>query len=151
MCKRRHTKCDEARPACINCTSTGLECCYVKPETSSPDYAVSQGQSLTQLPGPGHLGAAAATSDWIHHLIPDLVTDPSLKPDRSCNLEHMRLWHHAEVDINHWLEVTETMQPIGKIYVETALSSSFCMDQLHPLAALHLSTVKYVSTQRYRD
>lgn len=53
--------------------------------------------------------------------------------------------------MDNWLEVTEAMRPIAKIYIDTALLSPYCLDQLLALAALHLSTVNHESAQRYRD
>lgn len=148
VCKRRHTKCDETRPACTNCTSTGRECRYA-PERTPPRDGTGSRSPLFSHPPIYDTGAAAATSDWIQHLVPDLVAD--LRPDHSYDLQHMRLWHHIAADMDNWLEVTEAMRPIARIYIDTALSSRYCMDQLLALAALHLSTVSHENSQRYRD
>lgn len=61
-CRQRHIKCDESRPACFRCTSTGRPCDYgilersSRSRTGSPDIVNLAGRSASTPPVPSTIG-----------------------------------------------------------------------------------------------
>ncbi|KAL9619619.1 MAG: hypothetical protein Q9160_005806 [Pyrenula sp. 1 TL-2023] len=61
-CRQRHIKCDESRPACFRCTSTGRQCDYgfldrsSRSRTGSPDAVNLIGRSTSTPPVPSIIG-----------------------------------------------------------------------------------------------
>lgn len=56
QCKRRHIKCDERRPACVNCVTADFKCPFEDGSTVSPDSGIHQASPSNTLPipSPGH-------------------------------------------------------------------------------------------------
>ncbi|ETS82443.1 hypothetical protein PFICI_04319 [Pestalotiopsis fici W106-1] len=152
-CKRRHIKCDEGRPHCVNCSVSSRHCEYagaaVATSTPAPELL-----PISSPPAPvsGVKYTDRSTSPIIqesHIHLPG----PSqiLSHGYAFTLEHMQLFHHVEHGITTWLGVTDSMIPLVEQYIKTALTTPYLMDQLLALSALHLSYSVNHETVRYRS
>jgi hypothetical protein len=142
VCKSRHIKCDEARPACGNCRISEKKCYYLtsnKHKLTPPPYE----QELT-------------TSIWLQTATTSLVpvSTPSVElrfseVDELFTLDHMKLFRHVEKDMWEWMMVTKHLRPLEDFYVSSALETPYLMSQLLALAAMHLSTAEGDSSAWY--
>ncbi|KAK0641189.1 acyl-CoA N-acyltransferase [Cercophora newfieldiana] len=65
-CKRRHIKCDETRPRCINCSTAERECPYPTTEDAGPGASPAEGTSPASPPLINMLHA-----ELLHHFLTD--------------------------------------------------------------------------------
>lgn len=153
-CKRRHIKCDEGRPCCVNCNVSSRHCEY----TSAAREAATN-TAPPEFPGLSHTGAAAAyteraTSPFVADYSAPHVdgrSSQTLGHDQTFTLEHMKLFHHVERGVTTWLGATGSMIPLVEEYIKTALTTPYLMDQLLALSALHTSYLVAGESARYRS
>ncbi|KAH8897578.1 hypothetical protein GQ53DRAFT_637945 [Thozetella sp. PMI_491] len=167
-CKRRHLKCDENRPSCVNCTRTNHRCSYIDlyhsrgltshetPSQSATETflsrlspsvtpALSETAASSASCSPGlRAESSEATTDGI-----DAVTDHSsgFLPPRVFDIYHLGLLHHLENEIassrQGWLvaDLAGTKLCYEAIF-RSAMKVPYLMDQLLAFSALHLSTLQ---------
>lgn len=141
-CKRRHIKCDEQRPRCVNCSVSGKHC----------EYAfIAAGAASASSPRPGAYIDRATSPALTKPERPKLGGPGIVDCGETFTLEHMQLLHHIEHGVRTWLGATESMVPLVEQYIETALTTPYLMDQLLALSALHLSYTSAHGAARYRS
>ncbi|KAI5920635.1 hypothetical protein F4810DRAFT_681982 [Camillea tinctor] len=128
-CKRRHIKCDEQRPMCVNCHVSKRRCDY---HNLVPQVPVQPQTSLISVEKDPCSGM--------------LINSPQLL----FALEHFSLFHHVETGLHDWFGITEAMRPLAQICIKAALRSPYLMHQLLAIAALHLGRVHPSGNQDYR-
>jgi hypothetical protein len=134
-CKRRHVKCDEQRPVCIQCTVSQRSCSYIQlvPNLLEPQSTVS----------PSIEGPSPSPSTTPRQL--DQVSD------RYFTIAHFVLFNHVTTYIDDWLAISESMRPFSRLYIRIALESPAVMHQLLAIAALHLGHLDRIKSDSYRD
>ncbi|KAF2968909.1 hypothetical protein GQX73_g4672 [Xylaria multiplex] len=138
-CKRRHIKCDEHRPICVNCNTTGRTCHYLPRAVVSADSSSATSTS------------AAASPDSIYEpVIPESALLQSTGHDHCFTLQHLVLLHHVETDMEDWLCIPARIRNLGLAYLNVALTSPFLIEQLLAVSAQHLSTVHPSLRGHYR-
>lgn len=144
-CKKRHVKCDEQRPICLQCSTLGRSCSYAFLNPIGPRSTAS---SLSLSPSPTPLTPPIATPE----------EPPQQQPQQVFDLSHLALLHHVESEFikpPYSLLVADEKdaQALVRLMVTTALSSPFLMDELLAFAAAHLSLVSSESSARdqYRN
>ncbi|KAF2626198.1 hypothetical protein BU25DRAFT_344177 [Macroventuria anomochaeta] len=157
-CKRRHIKCDEGRPSCVNCTTTERQCVYAPPcprrvrstlpHTSTTDVgytsATTSPSSTLLLPAP-ELAHSMSTP-------PSLAASPLLTPASSlqysapCSNLNIR---HMELLSNFMLETAPSLNIVGmmdlglmRTIMPVVLSAPYLLLQVLALSALHLSRTR---------
>lgn len=131
-CKRRHVKCDEVRPICINCQVSQRQCEYANRAAAAPAEKAIQLYCKT-------INLHEAISPSVDAMSSPEASLAATAP--AAQLFHMRLWHHVEQSMNDWLMVTDEMKPFAQAHLSYALTTPYLMDQLLALSALHLSIV----------
>ncbi|KAK4232481.1 hypothetical protein QBC38DRAFT_352077 [Podospora fimiseda] len=173
-CKKRHIKCDETRPRCINCATVDRECQYSTSTTAPVDMAegsasrsVSGGTSpqppgLT-VPGPAYFSASPSASPSAPYLTPlpipfSAAPDPAYASPQpqphafnsKVDLAHMQLLHHY---LTYHTDIYPFVQgDLHEIIVKMALYGSekerpFLLHSLLALSARHLSSVSSLGHQ----
>ncbi|KAH7190935.1 hypothetical protein DER44DRAFT_851035, partial [Fusarium oxysporum] len=143
VCKQRKIKCDEGKPACDRCVTTGRQCSYLRdaPDIPTPASSLSvPSRDATHLPTTPQLTPVAhdATAS-LHHPDeqPPCLDNPSLTENRF-SLAHLQLLDHMRSSMT-------TSGPIFHYAIERgyklALRVPYLMDQLLALAAAHKSKV----------
>lgn len=146
-CKRRHIKCDEQRPSCINCRVSSRHCEYL-----ALNLTAASDEVLRLSPSPTAYIDRATSPGPPKPTVQQQYSDPQvLEHDRNYTLEHMKLFHHVEHGITTWLGATDFMTPLVEQYIETALTTPYLMNQLLALSALHLSYISTHDAARYRS
>ncbi|EHK19174.1 uncharacterized protein TRIVIDRAFT_213704 [Trichoderma virens Gv29-8] len=151
QCKRRHMKCDEHRPICVNCSTCDRECSYSQrlgandagmiPLTNSSQTPTASDTPPSSSPANlvAAIGAAGSypadgVESGIESLLPNVY-----------NLGHLALLHHLESnllksgDAGLFPDATKAAE-IAKLMFKSAITTPFLMDELLAMAALHLST-----------
>ncbi|KAI0468584.1 hypothetical protein F4859DRAFT_524161 [Xylaria cf. heliscus] len=137
-CKRRHIKCDEGRPICVNCDTSARTCHYAA-------------RAYVPIGSPSATSTSVASPDsFSDPAIPESALLPSAGHEHCFTFQHLGLLHHVETDIENWLWVPEPIRNAGRTYLDVALSSPFLMDQLLALSAQHMSTIHPDSYDQYR-
>ncbi|KAK1622540.1 hypothetical protein BDP81DRAFT_466054 [Colletotrichum phormii] len=168
-CKRRHVKCDETRPTCVNCATAERHCSYLD---SLPASAGSSTAAISSGPAAKRAAAAAAlvaspagssgsngnsasaaatavafaTSPSITTVVNDFVMrteddhDVASPPNgQFFTLEHMRLLHHLETRMGTFMAADAFMKPLVDMNLEAALNTPYLMDVLLGLSAQHMA------------
>ncbi|KAI0425095.1 hypothetical protein F5Y09DRAFT_322631 [Xylaria sp. FL1042] len=151
QCKQRHVKCDEQRPACLQCSMTDRSCLYVRVrsnagQVSSP--ATVTGQSPTSyLAAHSEVCHAASSPGPVLREVPEQIFD----------LNHLVLFHHVQSGLMrppnwHFIADKENAQKLLHMVVRSALSTPYLMDAVLGFAALHLGTLApdFTTQRRYR-
>ncbi|KAK4127224.1 hypothetical protein N657DRAFT_548492, partial [Parathielavia appendiculata] len=135
-CKKRHIKCDESRPHCINCTTVERRCRYSTPwtptERSPSDRSASpQIVSTVYAPTPTHPTEA----------YPSLHPFASAEnPHSTVDMVHMELLHH-------YMANTSSIHPMDTcmkgIIMNIALREPYVMHSVLALSAHHLSAIRH--------
>ncbi|KAL3472717.1 hypothetical protein BJX99DRAFT_262034 [Aspergillus californicus] len=121
-CRRRHMRCDETRPECINCTSHGSQCDYGfllptrRAREDNPDMGVIQSR---------------------------IYQNPSSLSPLSLPMNHQRLLSHI-VSISTQIEIfgcSDFISYMKKVpsFITIALWHDFVMDSLLAWAAMHIA------------
>lgn len=140
-CKKRHVKCDEQRPVCLQCSTLGRSCSYTFLNPIGPRSASS---GLSPSPSPTPLTPPVATPE---------SPRPQQQPQQIFDLSHLALLHHVESELikpPYSLLVADEKdaQALVRLMVTSALSSPFLMDELLAFAAAHLSLLSAESSVR---
>ncbi|PTB53223.1 hypothetical protein M431DRAFT_556328 [Trichoderma harzianum CBS 226.95] len=151
QCKRRHMKCDEHRPTCVNCSTCDRECSYSQ-RLGANDAGMITLANSSQTPtasdtspssSPANLVAAIGAAGFCPADGVESGTE-SLLPN-VYNLGHLALLHHLESnllnsgDAGLFPDATKAGE-IAKLIFKSAITTPFLMDELLAMAALHLST-----------
>ncbi|KEF61681.1 uncharacterized protein A1O9_03249 [Exophiala aquamarina CBS 119918] len=146
-CKRRHLKCDEARPVCGKCAFSKRECIYttissqrapVAPSPRTDQASCLHKQSLPRSPGsPSNLAGS-------------LSPLPPGSSGLGSNVDHIELFY---------LFITTTCMTIAidplqiqlyrRIIIERSFKQHFLMDQLLALSACHMTLQRPHATAHY--
>ncbi|KAK3503447.1 hypothetical protein B0T13DRAFT_486292 [Neurospora crassa] len=161
-CKRRHIKCDETRPRCINCQTVERECSYpILPgtDTGSDELSRSPADHLSVAATPPSSGAGSAPASVASFSgggyggsastmpMPDVTPFPvptgyqdSEPPSPNVNMVHMELLYHFTTDVFF------TFAPFGdsarSLTMNHALGEPYLMYQILALSARHLSVLR---------
>ncbi|KAL1966365.1 hypothetical protein VTN77DRAFT_4507 [Rasamsonia byssochlamydoides] len=141
-CKRRHIKCDENRPTCVNCLTSERCCSYVDSSLSSN---VSTPRSYTSPSMPSF-----EVSDLAGPIFDNFTAQP-LENRLSVNMNHLELFHHAltEMDKSFGFDETRAQVPF-RVTIKCCLSVPYLMHEVLALAALHLSILRPAQQEFYR-
>ncbi|KAH4001195.1 hypothetical protein HBI56_012660 [Parastagonospora nodorum] len=172
-CKRRHVKCDEARPNCTNCLTVSRTCIYQSssssttrsssapiPRSSSSTAADSTVTTPVTVPPTlvslGLLSNVSTPSLSITSIPgPDSTTPPSVQCGALCspvNIHHMELFSQFLLDTGPSLyEGGSTDYKRFHAIVPIALSAPYAMYQILAISALHLSHIRTAQASHYRE
>lgn len=138
-CKKRHVKCDESKPRCVNCATADVPCHYL----TAPAHA-------SQQPSTGVNGAtqikplestALHVSDRKTISISPLARTAEPRPGPSVDLDSIRLLHHWSTMTCPTLTQDIEQQDLWRTtVVKHGLSHPFLLHEILALAALHLAT-----------
>ncbi|EXJ80699.1 hypothetical protein A1O3_06983 [Capronia epimyces CBS 606.96] len=145
-CKRRHIRCDETHPTCINCGTAEIRCSFLDRETpfslrNGPAHPAASRSPisttvLTPVPGRG----------------PEDATSTQAPPDPyNLNLTHLQLFNNLSSDGFLSLEESGEAALPASMYIKHALTSPYLMHQVLAASALHLSTLQVESRNFYRE
>ncbi|KAI0107031.1 hypothetical protein GGR51DRAFT_517155 [Nemania sp. FL0031] len=141
-CKRRHRKCDEVHPSCLNCSSSNLRCSFLELLPSPPSSSSSSGElplvpsTYSLYPNISHVESTA----------PAGVGHPLF------TLEDLELLHHAQSRLVLSVDVSEPdAKQLWTFVFEQALQSPYLLDQLLALSAAHLSTLALGRRDHFRQ
>ncbi|KAF2194574.1 hypothetical protein K469DRAFT_686585 [Zopfia rhizophila CBS 207.26] len=130
-CKTRHVKCDETKPACVNCDTYGKICEYAPPKTKIAINNHVSPYPPVSTPSSTEGGALSQSS-------PHSGLNPS--QDFTLNILDLRLLHH-------WSTVTalslnfdpEAQEVLRSYFVKIGFDHPYLLHGILALAALHLS------------
>lgn len=165
-CKKRHLKCDETRPSCVNCDIASMKCSFKQHEALSPRTArrgssapasvrhpaaqlglQSSVPSHTGLPSPFSHNDEPQSTPVQSHFEP---TTADLH-DFDLNMTHLQLLHHFSTHTVLSFQTGQRAHPTCMIAVRAALSEPYLMSLLLAFSALHLSTIHSHSCGFYQD
>ncbi|KAJ0346634.1 hypothetical protein COL154_008499 [Colletotrichum chrysophilum] len=161
-CKRRHVKCDETRPTCVNCATAERHCSYLDSLPASARSAVpakrvlvAGGYSPAQSPGSTSASGSqvpmlgnytSASSPSITAVVNDFVTrsgesNEVLRPANGqfFTLDHLRLFRHLQVGMPTFVGEEKFLRPMLDMSMEAALGAPYLMDIMLSHAAMHLA------------
>ncbi|KFA56437.1 hypothetical protein S40293_05034 [Stachybotrys chartarum IBT 40293] len=141
-CKKRHVKCDEARPRCAKCTLGDRTCSY----TAASIRRLGHGPAAKSNPDVADIGSSsnspAATPASTALL--GTVADARLpEAPRGCfNAVHLALIYYAHVNMGKYMAIGGDVSPLMESALDSALTAPYLLDQLLAVAALHRSTAE---------
>ncbi|CAG7972104.1 unnamed protein product [Penicillium salamii] len=77
VCKKRHLKCDEMKPQCLNCANHSVKCFYVLPTNNSKKADAASREAARQ----NHLAARGSTVQFVESEYQNAFSVPSVKPE----------------------------------------------------------------------
>ncbi|KAF6817794.1 Upc2 protein [Colletotrichum sojae] len=157
-CKRRHVKCDETRPTCVNCATAERHCSYLdslpissrsvvpaKRARAADSSSVVSPAANNGVPASGADQTVSAASPSITIAVNDFVlrageNNEVLRPSNGqfFTLEHMRLLRHLQTEMPFFSSVDKFQKPMIDMSIEAGLSAPYLMDVLLAHAAMHL-------------
>ncbi|KAF2182946.1 hypothetical protein K469DRAFT_787057 [Zopfia rhizophila CBS 207.26] len=170
-CKRRHVKCDEARPTCANCLAAPRTCVYQPspsrtvrspsvPSTRLPLPVVANSTTFaTTAPSPTSVRPTPQVSTPSTFAAsvasPSLTATPPAQYRALCpplNMRHMELFSHFIFDTGPSLDEGGSLdREYLRIIMPAALSVPYVMHQILALSALHLSHTRAAQAKYYRE
>ncbi|KAK4195224.1 hypothetical protein QBC40DRAFT_186336 [Triangularia verruculosa] len=165
-CKKRHIKCDETRPRCINCTTVERDCQYSTPgyqsssETSGSPVPVSQPAFVLPSTGsaPASVSAPAPASDHATPAFSPATPMPEAQPylytgDMSGKIDivHMQLFYHYLTNHSVIYPFVDYDGGLKRIIIEVALREPFLLHSIIAMASRHLSMTGSSNTAYYHD
>ncbi|KAJ5652871.1 hypothetical protein N7507_010297 [Penicillium longicatenatum] len=139
-CKRRHVKCDETRPKCVNCNVSRRRCSFedlvskahalVQPSRFKPKRTVQKNDISQQ-------SSNVADARVIHDSPP-------------VNKLHLELFHHFLHDILKLLDLNELSTEGSIDMTSYILTAPFLMNQILAFSALHLSILRLERQEFYQ-
>ncbi|KAI0444339.1 hypothetical protein F4803DRAFT_263482 [Xylaria telfairii] len=138
-CRRRHIRCDQQHPSCINCQNSERICTYRSVDrpratsTSSSNHA------------PSHSGEEASRE-------PLSFSRPSARTanDPLVNIAHLELFHHFTQSTFLFIDKdTAFTDQLKKTALSSAFSSPYLMHGILAFAARHLSTQVVAERSRH--
>ncbi|KAJ4983901.1 feruloyl esterase b precursor [Stagonosporopsis vannaccii] len=155
-CKRRHIKCDEGRPACINCTTTDRQCVYVLPKPRR----VQSGSATPTMDVEANVTTNSPASMFLHPISAanTVISTPSsfaaspvftpaslLQSDtsHSINLRHLELLSNFICEVASSLDTDYSIDTgLLRGMMPAVLSKPFLLLEVLALSALHLSRTR---------
>ncbi|KAI1290968.1 hypothetical protein F5Y03DRAFT_388680 [Xylaria venustula] len=142
-CKRRHVKCDEAKPVCSDCRIRNLHCSYISTSTLtlssqsiSNDYGDDNDNDNDNTPGLSPHSRFEYTSN-----------------NQTFKLHDLELFHNFKANV--WSVLSPDEFPVAQRFTEVIIQHSFSrpylMDQLLALSAAHMSTQRPHQSSFYRQ
>ncbi|KEF61860.1 uncharacterized protein A1O9_03431 [Exophiala aquamarina CBS 119918] len=138
-CKRRHIKCDEHHPTCVNCKTASLRCAF-----SSDDSPRSTATSISAVVDSG----ISETSTPVMTR-PDIIQDHNVagpldttaaNAESPLNMDHLELLHHYCTATYQTFASEDELQRVWKVVVvRMGVSFPPLMYELLSIAALHLA------------
>ncbi|KAF2683849.1 hypothetical protein K458DRAFT_304266 [Lentithecium fluviatile CBS 122367] len=130
-CKGRHVKCDEQRPACVNCNKYGSICEYPRPKR------VPSGEGNNTSP----VGLDTPSSS--HSLPPIADLHVNGNQEVVLNIPHLRLLHHFTTITAETLAYEpDAADVFSSYFVKVAFDNPYLLQALLALSALHLSRLE---------
>ncbi|KAI1624900.1 hypothetical protein EDD37DRAFT_628299 [Exophiala viscosa] len=145
-CKRRHMRCDENHPICVNCDAAEIRCSFLGQNSPQIVPAVPQGNALP----------AAASRATTATLTPEetpwqtrTTTCHEQLDAYSLNLTHIELFNNlSNMDFLSPEDLTQPgIVPVA-LYIKYALTTPYLMHQLLAMSAFHLS-IKYAESRMF--
>lgn len=144
VCKKRKVKCDEAKPTCQRCKSSGRPCSYTTllpnlPTPASNPTLLDESSPLATADSTLRaLGRGSSLSTDERHDVPH---DPALV-DARFSLVHLDLLEHLRTEMTgSFRETQPDIYHFFQLGYTEGLRVPYVMDQLLALAAAHKSTV----------
>ncbi|KAK4654695.1 hypothetical protein QC762_0068250 [Podospora pseudocomata] len=165
-CKKRHIKCDETRPRCINCTTVERECQYSTPGYQSPsETSGSPAPVSQQTPFPGSVSTPASVAASDHSmpapaLSPEAPAPPMLDMrtfphtgdmNGKVDIVHMQLFYHYVTNHSVIYPFVDYDGGLKRIIIEVALREPFLLHSILAMASRHLSMTGTGNTAYYHD
>ncbi|VUC22806.1 unnamed protein product [Clonostachys rosea] len=152
-CKRRHMRCDEARPACRNCSMAERACSYPAPARSGPS-PVPAPEKRPQPPLPPQQMRPPA--QWPPQSLPSFnesfantPTSPSI-PVSAFTPQHLMLLHHVETAMENEVLGDGQTTRVVDISIRHTVECPYLIDQLLAFAAIHKAHQQPESAAKYR-
>ncbi|PMD34459.1 hypothetical protein L207DRAFT_638940, partial [Hyaloscypha variabilis F] len=140
-CKKRHIKCDEHRPVCVNCSTAGMQCSFASPAQSMTGPTLDESTTNKTLSPVLKINTPSPSSSCI---------DPALVPPHPyVNATHMELFYFI-IDGADWASGGDHLRAARPHIVKYAFDYPFLLNQLLAISALHLSTRRPGQSSFYR-
>ncbi|KAE9379718.1 hypothetical protein N431DRAFT_365026 [Stipitochalara longipes BDJ] len=141
-CKKRHIKCDEHRPVCVNCSTAGMQCSFTL-STQAIETASRDEPMTTKSPESGPKSPPPSSSSS--------CIDPTLVPaEPYVNATHLELFYFI-VDGADWRSGGDHLRASRPHVVKYAFTYPFLLNQLLAVSALHLSIRRPAQRSFYRE
>jgi hypothetical protein len=129
-CKKRHIKCDEHRPKCVNCQTANNSCSFEDDYLSAPQ---SVARSIS-TPSQQQVSVPPTPSDsW--------NTPSEQTPDINLNIDHLELLHHwVTRTCDSFVEDPARKRLYQTNVVREALKYRFLMLEILGVAAMHIAS-----------
>ncbi|KAI0456393.1 hypothetical protein F5B21DRAFT_149556 [Xylaria acuta] len=135
-CRRRHIRCDQQRPSCINCQNSDRICTYRSVDQPRAVEARSTSRTSSGNHTSPHPGEEASREP------PPLSSVPARAPDNSLvNVAHLELFHHFTQSTFLFIDKdTAFTDQLKRTVLSNAFSKSYLMHGILAFAARHIST-----------
>ncbi|KAF2466258.1 uncharacterized protein BDR25DRAFT_77007 [Lindgomyces ingoldianus] len=138
-CKSRHVKCDETKPACVNCDKYGSKC----------EYPAAQARIVNDNTSPYARVSTPSSADGLN-LNRSSPTLGGQTQDYALNIPQLRLLHHFSTVTASTLTSNIEAQDVCRSHiVKIAFNHPFLLHVILALAALHLSWLNQALSQVY--
>ncbi|KIW75671.1 hypothetical protein Z517_10413 [Fonsecaea pedrosoi CBS 271.37] len=140
-CKKRHIKCDENRPRCINCQTAELGCNFASSTSPPSTKATATETNVARASQPSTPDQRGPQGHEPSSIVP--VLTPSGPFDPNLNMQHLELLHQFLTSTYKTFHAEGPVQYIWQgTVVRMALSFPFLMHELLAISALHLAYTK---------
>ncbi|KAL6915072.1 hypothetical protein FSST1_012832 [Fusarium sambucinum] len=171
QCKQRHAKCDEFRPACVGCTSSGRRCSYLdllpivrpglSPDVHHPSVLLSP---LSSAATPASTGSTCLTTTGLgvdaenvagSSPMPPTVVRPIPTSPLRFEMRHLILMHHLDTVVLKDPFVSPEPNDrgpinISKVIVESAETVPYLVIEALALSSAHLGTTQTDPAERMK-
>ncbi|KAK0742416.1 hypothetical protein B0T21DRAFT_282711 [Apiosordaria backusii] len=161
-CKKRHIKCDETRPRCINCTTVERNCQYSTPGHQSPSETSGSPAPLSQPPSVPASASVMVPASASDHTVPALT--PTATPtlgvhpfpyagdmNGKVDIVHMQLFYHYLTNHAIIYPFVDYDGGLKRIIIEVALREPFLLHSILAMASRHLSMTGSSNSAYYHD
>ncbi|KAF2194559.1 hypothetical protein K469DRAFT_547075 [Zopfia rhizophila CBS 207.26] len=135
QCKRRHIKCDENHPVCVNCSTGQLRCSYVSNPIPGPHISIPTPQS--------QVTSFSALSPRTP------LQDGSLA--QPVYMHHMELLSHFLLDTSRSLGDEQIHHSAYQFMFASSLSVPYLVNEILAITALHLSQLRPARAKFYSE
>ncbi|KAH9215462.1 hypothetical protein DL95DRAFT_435594 [Leptodontidium sp. 2 PMI_412] len=155
-CKRRHIKCDESRPSCLNCVTVGLSCGYhnISP-AATPTSTPGSDRGTVSSDSPSSALHSAAGSSILEHFSAAAAKDEvsyQAPIQTGINLIHLELLNNmVSVTCKDFRRDENAAREHVQIGIKYGLKTPYLMHEILAVSALHLSTLRPHQQEFYRD
>lgn len=152
-CKRRHRKCDESRPVCVNCSVRQLPCIYGDSSAPLQDRQSTEAPTETSSHMPTDAPPSRERLPGISNAQAPSPFTPPLQalasPDQVVNMHHMQL-------LSHFVRETSLMfgpshSTATRLSLAITLSTPYLTNQVLALSALHISYLRPAQAKEYAE